>query len=117
MHDGCCPPGWLPPPFVQETSVVTGVILACTGVASDETSVATDSATAMAASAANVTLCVFPLFLTCLLGYRVHIMLIRIVKQLDKSSIKNLGHAHSSIDESVFLTSRLFAFLSVKKQS
>jgi hypothetical protein len=38
---------------------VPGVILAWTGVASDETSIATDSVTAMAASAVNVTLCVF----------------------------------------------------------
>src|SRR5215212_7443815 len=59
VHDGCCPPGELPPPFVQAVSVVTGVILAWTGAATDETSMATDSVTAMAASAANVTLCVF----------------------------------------------------------
>ena len=58
-HVGCCPPGWLPPPFVQETSVVTGLILAATGAATDETSMATDIATAMAASAAKVSVCVF----------------------------------------------------------
>jgi hypothetical protein len=56
-HDGCCPPGGWPPGFVQETS--TEDILAWTGAASDETSMATDSAAAIAASAANVTLCVF----------------------------------------------------------
>jgi hypothetical protein len=59
VHDGCCPPGELPPPFVQPVSVVTGVILAATGAATDDTSMATDSATAIAASAVNVTLCVF----------------------------------------------------------
>ncbi len=37
----------------------TRVGLAATGAATDETSIATDSVTAMAASAANVTLCVF----------------------------------------------------------
>jgi hypothetical protein len=35
------------------------LILAATGAATDETSIATDSATAIAASAANVTLLVF----------------------------------------------------------
>jgi hypothetical protein len=55
---GCCPPGSLPPPFVQDGGCA-GVILAWTGVASDETSIATDSVTAMAASAVNVTLCLF----------------------------------------------------------
>jgi hypothetical protein len=59
VHDGCCPPGGLPPPFVQPVSVVTGVILAATGAATEDTSMATDSATAIAASAANVTLCAF----------------------------------------------------------
>jgi hypothetical protein len=57
LHTGCCPPGSLPPPFVQDGSD----ILAWTGVASDETSIATDSVTAMAASAANVTLFMFTL--------------------------------------------------------
>jgi hypothetical protein len=55
---GCCPPGWLPPPFVQDGGCA-GVILAAAGVASDETSIDTDSVTAIAASAANVTLLVF----------------------------------------------------------
>jgi hypothetical protein len=47
--------------FVQLGGVpgVPGVILACTGVAIDETSIATDSVTAIAASAANVTLRVY----------------------------------------------------------
>jgi hypothetical protein len=57
---GCCPPGSLPPPFVQDGGSA-GVILAWTGVASDETIIATDNVTAMAASAANVILCVFML--------------------------------------------------------
>jgi hypothetical protein len=57
---GCCPPGSLPPPFVQDGGSA-GVILAWTGVAIDETSIATDSVTAMAASAANVALCMFML--------------------------------------------------------
>jgi hypothetical protein len=56
-HTGCCPPGSLPPPFVQDGSD----ILAWTGVAIDETIIATDSVTAMAASAANVALCMFML--------------------------------------------------------
>lgn len=38
---------------------MTGVILAAAGVASDETSIDTDSVTAIAVSAANVTLLVF----------------------------------------------------------
>ena len=55
---GCWPPGWWPLGFVHDGGVpgVPGVILACTGVASDETSIATDSVTAMAASAVNLTL-------------------------------------------------------------
>jgi hypothetical protein len=58
VHVGCCPPGSLPPLFSQDGGCA-GVILAWTGAATDETSMATDSATAMAASAANVSLCVF----------------------------------------------------------
>jgi hypothetical protein len=57
LHVGCCPPGSLPAGLSHDG----GVILAWTGVASDETSIATDSVTAMAASAANVTLCMFML--------------------------------------------------------
>ena len=59
-QDGCCPPGCWPAGFVQEVS--TELILAATGAATDETSMATDSAAAMAASATNVTLCVFIIF-------------------------------------------------------
>jgi hypothetical protein len=55
---GCCPGGRLPLGFSQDGGCA-GVILAWTGAATDETIMATDSATAMAASAANVTLCVF----------------------------------------------------------
>jgi hypothetical protein len=54
-HTGCCPPGCCPPLFTQ----FAGDILACTGAATDDTIMATDSATAIAASAVNVTLCVF----------------------------------------------------------
>src|SRR5215208_5283838 len=55
---GCCPGGRLPLGFSQDGGCA-GVILAWTGAATDETIMATDSATAMAATAANVTLCVF----------------------------------------------------------
>jgi hypothetical protein len=55
LHTGCCPPGCWPPPFVQ----FAGEILAATGAATDETSIAADSTTAIAASAANVALFVF----------------------------------------------------------
>jgi hypothetical protein len=54
-HTGCCPGGRLPPGFSQ----FAGVILAAAGVASDETSITTDSATAAAANATNVVLCSF----------------------------------------------------------
>jgi hypothetical protein len=47
----CCPGGLCPEEVSQ-----TCLILAATGAGTDETSIATDSATAIAASAANVTL-------------------------------------------------------------
>ena len=58
LQFGCWPPGSWPPRFSHDGGVggVPGVILACTGVASDENSIATDSVTAMAASAVNLTL-------------------------------------------------------------
>jgi hypothetical protein len=56
---GCCPGGSLLPFGVSHDGGCAGVILAAAGVASDETSIDTDSATAIAASAANVTLFVF----------------------------------------------------------
>jgi hypothetical protein len=48
---GCCPGGLCP----EEVSQAC-LILAATGAATDETSIATDRATAIAASDANVTL-------------------------------------------------------------
>jgi hypothetical protein len=50
VHDGCWPPGWLPPPFVQEVSVPE--ILASAGVATNTE--ATAAITAMVASVENV---------------------------------------------------------------
>jgi hypothetical protein len=49
-HDGCWPPGWLPPPLVQEVSVEA--IFASAGVATNTE--ATAAITAMVASIANV---------------------------------------------------------------
>jgi hypothetical protein len=49
VHDGCWPPGWLPPELVQEVSV--DAILASAGVATNTE--ATTAITAMAASIAN----------------------------------------------------------------
>lgn len=52
LQVGCCPGG----SFSEEVSQA-GRILAATGVATDDTSSAADSVTAIAASAANVSLC------------------------------------------------------------
>ena len=54
LHSGCCR-GCLCPEEVSQACL----ILAATGAATNETSIATDSAPAIAASAANVTLLVF----------------------------------------------------------
>ena len=51
LHSGCCPGGSCP----EEVSQAC-LILAATGAATDQTSIATDSTTAIAASAANITL-------------------------------------------------------------
>src|SRR5919108_966038 len=48
VHDGCCPPGSLPPPFVQLVSVVSEVIFAEAGVTIDVASTANASANATA---------------------------------------------------------------------
>jgi hypothetical protein len=51
--------------------VSTGCILAATGVASDETSIATDNVTAMAASAGNMSVCVHVRALSLMIDKRV----------------------------------------------
>ena len=67
-----CPPGWLPPPFVQETSVVTGVIAAKAGVIIDGASTASASADATAMVGMPIFLMLFDIFPRLLSAHNVN---------------------------------------------